>query len=87
VTGVTPSTIHEFETIDAAKGREPAEADLAEAKESRARVLSGHYRFDSSRAVRELGYRVVPLASMVQEAYDWYRAHGFIAARVPHAPR
>ena len=48
----------------------------------RARLYAGHYRFDSSRAVRDLGYRVVPLVDIVREAYDWYRASGFIPARV-----
>jgi dihydroflavonol-4-reductase len=43
-------------------------------------ILAGHYRFDASRAVRDLGYRVVPISVMVEEAYDWYRAHGFIPA-------
>ena len=46
----------------------------------RAALLAGHYRFDASRAVRDLDYRVVPLVDIVREAYDWYRAHGFIAA-------
>ena len=48
----------------------------------RMRLLAGHYRFDSSRAVRTSGTGVVPLVDIVREAYDWYRAHGFIAARV-----
>ena len=46
----------------------------------RLRLYAGHFKFDSSRAVRDLGHRVVPLADMVREAYDWYRASGFIPA-------
>jgi dihydroflavonol-4-reductase len=47
----------------------------------RMRVFGGHYRFDSSRAVRDLGYRVVPLVDMIRDAYAWYRGHGFLASR------
>jgi dihydroflavonol-4-reductase len=42
------------------------------------RLYAGHFKFDSSRAVRDLGHGIVPLADMVREAYDWYRRSGFL---------
>jgi dihydroflavonol-4-reductase len=91
-TGVVPAVIDEFDKTEASGGSGVAapsglESERTRATAHRARLLAGHYRFDSSRAVRELDYKVVPLGSMVQQAYDWYRAHGFIAARAPHSSR
>lgn len=41
--------------------------------------LSGiHFYFDSSKAVRELGYPIMPFREAARKAYEWYRAHGFI---------
>ena len=34
---------------------------------------------DSSKAMRELGYRAVPLRQMVEESYAWLRQEGLIA--------
>lgn len=34
--------------------------------------------YDSSRAVRELGYKILPLSRMVDDAYDWYVENGFL---------
>ena len=65
-----------------------AEETLARADETgelpmvdpyRMRVFAGHYLFDSARAVMDLGYRALPLRRMIRDAYDWYRAYGFIA--------
>jgi len=35
--------------------------------------------FDSSKAVRELGYPILPFAAAAEKAYRWYREHGFLA--------
>jgi dihydroflavonol-4-reductase len=51
----------------------------------RMRVWSGHYLFDSARAIRDLGYGTPSLAAMVRDAYDWYVAHGFVPARATAA--
>ena len=53
----------------------------------RMRVFAGHYRFDTSRAIRELGYRVFPLRHMIRDAYRWYLANGFLAAEETSHPR
>jgi dihydroflavonol-4-reductase len=52
----------------------------------RMRVFAGHYRFDSARAMRELGYRARPLSEMIRDAYYWYLAHGFIRAGTAAIP-
>jgi dihydroflavonol-4-reductase len=44
----------------------------------RMRVLAGNYRFDSARAVRDLGYRPAALAEMVGSAWAWYRGEGMV---------
>jgi dihydroflavonol-4-reductase len=43
-----------------------------------ARYLSVNAYYDCSKAVRTLGYRVVPLARMVEDAHAWYRDNGFL---------
>lgn len=43
-----------------------------------ARFMSVTARYNSSRAVEDLGYRVLPLAEMVDDAWVWYRENGFI---------
>lgn len=40
-----------------------------------------HLRVDSARAVRELDYRITPLADLVADTADWLRAHGLLQAR------
>jgi dihydroflavonol-4-reductase len=41
--------------------------------------LSGvNFFFDSGKAVRELGYRLLPFRGAVEKAFAWYRAHGFL---------
>lgn len=34
--------------------------------------------YDSSKAVRELGYRLLPFRPAVERAYAWYRQHGYL---------
>lgn len=43
-----------------------------------ARFLSTRAAYDSSKAVRELGYIIAPLATMVDDAYQWYVSNGFL---------
>jgi dihydroflavonol-4-reductase len=43
-----------------------------------ARFMSMRAYYDTSRAVRDLGYRVLPLERMIDDAYDWYAANGFL---------
>ena len=42
-----------------------------------ARYMSVNAYYSSEKAVRDLGYNVVPLDDMVGDAYDWYRRNGF----------
>ena len=35
--------------------------------------------FSSNKAVRELGYPIMPFAGAAEKAYRWYRDHGFLA--------
>lgn len=42
-----------------------------------ARYMSVNAYYDSSKAERELGYKVVPLDAMIADAYDWYRRHAY----------
>lgn len=42
-------------------------------------LVTREMQCDSGKAVRELGYRAVPLSAMVRESYDWLRQEGFIA--------
>ena len=44
----------------------------------RMRVFGGHYYFNSSKAVQELGYQARALDEMVDACYRWYREHRFI---------
>jgi dihydroflavonol-4-reductase len=43
----------------------------------RMRVFGGTYYFDSSKAVRELGYGGPSLEEMLHECADWYRCNGY----------
>ncbi|MBX3691056.1 NAD-dependent epimerase/dehydratase family protein [Dokdonella sp.] len=40
-----------------------------------------HLRVDSARAMRELDYRITPLARLVADTCDWLRAQGLLQAR------
>lgn len=42
-------------------------------------LVTREMQCDSGKAMRELGYRAVPLSAMVRESYDWLRQEGFIA--------
>lgn len=43
-----------------------------------ARYMSVFPRYDSSKAVRELGFRCVPVEDMVRDARDWYVNNGYL---------
>jgi dihydroflavonol-4-reductase len=49
----------------------------------RMRVFGGTYRFDSAKAVRELGYECAPLTQMLRECAHWYRRNGYFGAPDP----
>ena len=36
------------------------------------------FYFDPSKAIRELGLPQTPLRQVIQEAFDWLRAHGYL---------
>jgi dihydroflavonol-4-reductase len=54
-------------------GREP---DLTP---EAARMVSKNLTVDSSKAERELGYRPVPLETILTDCYDWLRSEGLLA--------
>ncbi len=43
-----------------------------------ARYMSVFPKYDSSKAERELGFKCVPIEKMIDDAYDWYKANGFL---------
>ena len=43
-----------------------------------ARYMSVFPKYDSSKAVRELGFTIVPLEEMVADADAWYAENGFL---------
>ncbi len=43
-----------------------------------ARYMSVMAFYDSSKAVRELGYKITPVGAMIDDAFDWFRANGFL---------
>jgi dihydroflavonol-4-reductase len=43
-----------------------------------ARYMSVNAFYDSSKAVRDLGFNILPLQKMVDDAYDWYRKNGYL---------
>ncbi|HWR69281.1 MAG TPA: hypothetical protein VN416_09685, partial [Desulfomonilia bacterium] len=43
-----------------------------------ARYMSVNAWYDSTKAVRDLGYRIVPVHTMIDDAYAWYRDNGFL---------
>ena len=58
--------------------RYPIDGTLPLVDPYRMRVFAGHYLFDCSKAERELDFEVLPLETMVREAYEWYRTNGFL---------
>jgi dihydroflavonol-4-reductase len=42
------------------------------------RLSSVHFFFDSSKAVRELGYPLMPFRGAVEKTYRWYRERGYL---------
>jgi dihydroflavonol-4-reductase len=42
------------------------------------RLSAINYFVDSTKAVRDLGYPLLPFAGAVEKAYKWYREHGFL---------
>jgi len=42
-----------------------------------ARYMSINAWYDSSKAVKELDYKLVPVAKMIDDAYDWYKKNGY----------
>lgn len=47
----------------------------------RMRVFAGHYYFDSSKAVNELGYNEAPLEEMLKACIGWYQTTGIVPAK------
>lgn len=43
-----------------------------------ARYMSMFPEMDSTKAQKELGYRIIPVKQMIKDAYDWYVENGFI---------
>jgi dihydroflavonol-4-reductase len=43
------------------------------------RLSRKHEYFDSSKAVRELGFPQTPAREALRKAVEWYRAHGYVA--------
>lgn len=42
------------------------------------RLSRVNYFFDSSKAVRELGYQMLPVSGAIEKALAWYRANGYM---------
>lgn len=42
-----------------------------------ARYVSINAWYDSSKAIKELGYQITPTTQCVDDAYDWYKENGF----------
>jgi nucleoside-diphosphate-sugar epimerase len=42
-------------------------------------LMTTEPRITSAKAARELGYELVPLRSMFEDAYHWLKAEGFLA--------
>jgi dihydroflavonol-4-reductase len=43
-----------------------------------ARYMSMFPQMDSTKAQKELGYRIIPVKQMIKDAYDWYIENGFL---------
>lgn len=60
--------------------------DAYNAVSGRTPVLIGHqvrlsgldFYIDSSKAVRELGYPILPFRDAAVKTYEWYREHGYL---------
>lgn len=50
------------------------------------RLGGANFFFDSSKAVRELGYPLMPVRDAVEKAYRWYVEHGVLADRRARRP-
>jgi hypothetical protein len=44
----------------------------------RARDMCIFQAMDSRKAQKELGYRILPVKVMIEDAFYWYKKHGFI---------
>jgi len=44
-----------------------------------ARYMSVNAFYDSSKAVREIGFKIVPLEKMIDDAYEWYVKNGYMS--------
>jgi nucleoside-diphosphate-sugar epimerase len=65
--------------IDALTGREPKITPEA------AEFTAHHLRVDSSKAIRELGYRETPLPELLADTLAWMRAEGMLKEKVGSA--
>jgi dihydroflavonol-4-reductase len=43
-----------------------------------ARYMSVNAWYDSSKAIKELDYKLVPVQQMINDAYIWYKENGFL---------
>lgn len=43
-----------------------------------ARYMSVFPKYDSSKAIQELGFEIIPLKKMIEDARDWYIANGYL---------
>jgi dihydroflavonol-4-reductase len=46
------------------------------------RLSRVNFFFDSGKAVRELGYPLLPFRGAVEKALAWYRANGYMPANI-----
>ena len=42
-----------------------------------ARYMSVNAWYDSSKAIKELDYNVIPVTKLIDDAYDWYKENGY----------
>ena len=43
-----------------------------------ARYMTVYAHYDSSKAMHELDFKIVPVSKMIDDAYAWYQEHGFL---------
>ena len=60
-----------MQTISAFTGKAP------EIDPGNARYMSINAWYDSSKAIKELDYKLVPIPKMIDDAYNWYKENGF----------
>ena len=60
-----------MQTISAFTGKAP------EIDPGNARYMSINAWYDSSKAIKELDYKLVPVLKMIDDAYNWYKENGF----------